>query len=109
MDAPFDANGAWVLEDRDHEELIIRRSADGAFRLCAWAENWGDIWEWTAVITEAEVKSVIGDESQARALLLTSSSWRVNTPSSVPREDYIVNGTLSSDDGFQDGGRGGKW
>ena len=101
-------NGVWVVEDCSHDGISIKRRDDGRYVISAWAENWDDLWSWEAEISQAELESVVAEPANAGKLLLQPRSWRVRTPSSVPRGPYVKQGLLDDSDGFMDGGTGGK-
>jgi hypothetical protein len=105
----FFINGVWQIAENSHEGMSIRLDSAGHYLISAWAENWDDLWCWEAEIMPEELDAIIASPSVARQLLQSERIWRVIPPSSVPRDPYITCGRLSYDDGFMDGGTGGKW
>lgn len=56
-------------------------------------------------ITREELDATIADPSTARGLLLLERRWHVFPPG---RDEYIKEGMLGTNDGFEDYGTGGK-
>lgn len=109
-DNQFNANGWWVLEDRNHQWLAIRKTVDGAYWVDAWAENRDDLWSWTSPITDAEFAVIAEDPSCARDLLSDSRVWHVKPPADAHDGlPYVKEGKLGWEDGFRDRGTGGIW
>jgi hypothetical protein len=109
----FFSKGFGILEDRCHEGISIVRYSDDNYSIYAWAENWDDTWSWTAPITLEELvllRSVPSNAlTVARKILESERTWYITPPSTVPKKPYSKTGYLSRDDGFMDGGTGGRW